>query len=107
MATSKWKGKSGKEYTFGVYDSDSVPDDLPSGGGNYIFVKRGADSKTALYIGETGNLKGRPVGPKHEKWSCAEDRGMNKVHIRRLSDQEVRKEVEADLLADRNPPCNG
>ncbi len=106
MATSKWPGKSGKEYIFEVYDSGSVPDSLPSGGGNYIFVKQGEGSKKALYIGRTGNFKTRPVGPGHEKWSCAKGEGLNKVHVRREADENERKRIENDLLARRDPPCN-
>ena len=101
--TVKWRGKSGKDYTYWVRPRDSDWKDEP---GNYIFAKLIDGRWSAIYIGETSSLKDR-LGTQHEKWSCGLRNGMTHIHAHTSSSiKSARTAEESDLLANRNPPCN-
>ena len=103
--TVKWIGASGESYTYWVHP---VGEDFKDEPGNYIFAKVVGGKWSAIYIGETASLKKRPLGPGHEKWNCAERNGVTHIHAHTTpGGVAARQDEESDLLANRNPPCNG
>lgn len=100
-----WTGASGTQYVYSVYSLNTNWNDVP---GNYIFARQVTGGWTAIYIGETESFKRRPLGPGHEAWDCARRHHMTHVHARtNTGGTAARRREETDLLANRNPPCNG
>lgn len=101
--TVKFKGTSGKEYTYYVHPKDTSFVDKP---GNYCFGKRNGQSIVPLYFGETESLKARPNG-NHERADCAAAQGWNVTCAHTSSDSKtVRCAEETDLRTAYDPPCN-
>ena len=105
MASFNWRGKSGTVYVFDEYVL--IDGTFPNTSGVYIFVREAPNStRTALYVGETGNLDTR-LTSNHEKLPCAQQNGGGTyVHIRDGGSQSDRRAVEADLIGSLNPSCN-
>lgn len=100
-----WYGRSGTGYTYTVYAPDGNWNDVP---GNYIFARTTPGGWEAIYIGETDSFKNRPMGPGHAKWDCAKRHRVTHIHAHTNNGgQAARRGEEADLLASRNPACNG
>ena len=101
--TILWQGASGKQYEYWISPLGMSFVDEP---GNYIFVKETSPNNwIPIYIGETDSLKNRLAD--HEKLLCVRRNGGTHIHAHTTSgSQQVRKEEEADLLANWDPPCN-
>lgn len=103
--TVTWTGKSGKEYTFNRYGDT---DNFKAIGGIYIFTKQLNNNRwRAIYVGQTGDLSTR--FDSHHAAKCIKREGA--THICTLTSgmgkEKDRLAVEADLLANMSPPCNG
>ena len=96
-----WQGKSGKGYSYQVYNLNTDWNDAP---GNYIFAKKVPAGWAPIYIGETTSFKKRIPG--HEKWPCVRRYGATHIHAHTNADAKARKDEEKDLLARFDPPCN-
>ena len=102
MTTENWAGKSGATYTYNIFPIDESFPEMP---GNYIFARGNGDTWTALYIGETGNLKNR-LGPQHEKWDCVIQNGATHIHAHAsLPSESTRKLEEQDLIDQYSQVC--
>lgn len=93
-----WSGKSGKKYTFTVFDNTAEFNEID---GNYIFAKRIGNVWYAIYIGE-GNLKLRTKDCEH--LAAAKHCGFTHYHAHANINEKLRKEEEADLI-EGNPEC--
>ena len=98
-----FRGKSGKQYPFGVYTKDSTFTDDKNLGAVYIFSKDGHKMEP-LYIGETNELGTRMA--HHEKWECVEQHGCTHICIMYSPHIRDRKEAETDLRNNYDTPCN-
>jgi hypothetical protein len=104
MATqAKWKGKSGTEYTFNVYQMDGKWNPVP---GVYIFSVVENGYWQPIYIGQCVSFQER-ISSAHHKWSDALRRGATHVHAMHCDlGEAARRSIEADLLARHTTPCN-
>lgn len=89
-----WKGKSGQNYEFGVFDINFVFN--PNQVGNYIFAKRTLLQWEAVYIGE-GDIKERTES--HKRDGCVIRKGATHIHAHLNNNEKFRKSEEYDLLA--------
>lgn len=100
-----WRGLSGMTYEYEAYEvGEHSWLEVP---GNYIFARINAASGrwSALYIGETSNLKDRITN--HDKWDCARSHGVTHIHAHTTGlSQQKRQSEEQDLIALHTPPCN-
>jgi len=102
------KGRSGNTYSFDVYLANtSWADGVAC---VYYVSKRtpnpnGGFTHTAIYVGETENVRQRFEG--HHKQSCFSRHGYTAISIHRVSGgAQARRDIESDLIAKQNPPCN-
>lgn len=99
-----WKGDSGKEYKYWIYDlEDTTHDAVPA---NYIFAKKTKPSFYApIYIGETEDISER--FDNHHKMPCIFKNGATHLCTHTSStEKKVRCAEEADLISNYNPVCN-
>jgi hypothetical protein len=101
-----YHGASGVLYKFTVHPWGTV---FKAVGAVYCVTKRtpksdGGGSHDLIYIGETGDLSER--FDAHHKAACMERHGANCICIHVERDVQVRLRMEADLLAEHDPPCN-
>lgn len=108
LGTVVFEGKSGNKYTFDVYEWGTP---FKEGDAAVYFVtKRAKDADgtfrlTSIYVGETGNLANR--FDNHHKQNCFNENGVNCVCILGETNEDTRLKIEADLIDNYNPPCNG
>lgn len=100
-------GKSGTKYSFGVYPYAT---DWKEIGAIYVVTKRtvrpdGSGTHSFIYVGRTDNLKERHAS--HHKSHCFEANGANCLCVHVEAAESKRQEIEADILAAHNWPCNG
>ncbi|MCY4417920.1 MAG: hypothetical protein OXE87_16665 [Chloroflexi bacterium] len=101
MAT--WRGKSGQTYEYTV---QSATENIPQGGGNYIFIRLEGNTWYPLYIGETQNFVARLSA--HDKIPCARQNGLNEIHYHTHNgNEQARRAEEQDLLQNYRTVCNG
>ncbi len=91
-----WKGQSGKQYVFTVYDKKQKFNQVD---GNYIFAKQTLGTWFAVYIGE-GDLQSRTQDEEHLK--CAESKGFTHYHVHVNKNEKERKAEESDLILGNN-----
>jgi len=98
-----FKGDSGKEYKYWIYDLDDTHDAAPA---NYIFVKETKTNYyTPIYIGETEDISER--FDNHHKMPCIrQNRATHLCTHMSSSEKKVRCAEEADLISNYNPVCN-
>lgn len=99
-------GKSGKKYLFNIYSTDTS---FQATGAIYLFTKRklATDKKhyhTLIYCGITGDLSER--FNNHHKDHCIEKNGANCICTMSIEKEEMRKQIEADILKAKNCACN-
>ena len=99
--TVTFTGGSGKKYEFTAYLAGT---NFKAIAAVYIFTKQVGSSYTRLYIGQTDNLDERISN--HEKWPCVRRHGVNTICVLVTSGAFSRLQIESDLLALGNPPCN-
>ncbi len=78
-------------------------------GAVYLFTKRklAIDKKyyhTMIYCGISGDLSAR--FNNHHKDQCIEKNDANCICIIFIADEEMRKQIEADILKAKNCACN-
>ena len=99
-------GTSGTKYRFEAYAFGTTFKAL---GAVYIFtvrtVKDGKGSHDPIYIGQTGDLSER--FDDHHKAKCIKSKNPTCICIHLNDSDKSRLAIETDLLANRNPPCNG
>lgn len=104
MSTVTWTGKSGRTYDFTLYPIGTT---FKAVAAVYIFTKETSNRRWApIYIGETSDLSQR--FDNHHAMPCIKRNGATHicVYTEGMSDLRRRKAVEADLLANYDPPCN-
>ena len=107
LGTITFKGKSGNEYSFNAYPIDT---EFKAIGTVYFITKRtekadGTGTHTRIYVGQTEDLSER--FDNHHKQDCFDRNNANCICIYSESDEDQRLEIEADLIDNYNPPCNG
>jgi hypothetical protein len=103
--TVNWKGASGSQYTYSVFELGTSFKDLP---GNYGFAKRNSNGLAVpAYVGETGSLADRLNQGNHEKLPCVRGQGADLVcvHVNQQGRQS-RLDEETDLRNAWKPACN-
>jgi hypothetical protein len=100
-------GSSGRSYTFFIYALGANFKALP---GLYVFTKAslrldGGSNHQILYVGQTGDLSSRFTD--HHKQDCVDRRGCTHICVMVETIEKNRLLIEADLVANYNPPCNG
>ena len=98
-----WEGRSGNQYEFEVYTSDTTFNDVSA---VYIFARYNTQERTwtPLYIGESGELGTRIAN--HEKWPCVRRHGVTHIHVHQVIGASNRMEIETDLINRWSPVCN-
>jgi hypothetical protein len=107
LSTLSLGAQSGRSYAFEVYPSGTTFKPL---GAVYAVGKRfpagdGTYTQNVLYIGETADLSER--FDDHHKAECFKSREANCINILLEGNHDTRLQIEADLIAKQNPPCNG
>lgn len=100
-------GESGQTYDFDVYSSSVTFNDNIAC--VYYISKRvakkdGTGDHTAIYVGETKNIKDRLS--THHKQSCFDQHNYNAVSIHKEKSEDRRTSIETDLIKAISPPCN-
>ena len=94
-----WQGKSGRRYTYSVYDIDRIPNaDVE---GNYIFAKVVRNRWVPVYIGE-GILQDRRSAAIRD--DCVVRNGSTHFHVH-LNPNRPDRLHEQDDLIDSHPEC--
>lgn len=111
-------GKSGKMYAFNMceYDTmeaiDKACENFTSAG-IYVFAYRykklGDDTNwyNLKYIGETEDYSKRDYSNHHKKDEIVKSNANAWGYYKTSVSEKDRKEIESDLIANYNPPCNG
>ena len=90
-----WKGASGKEYTFWIYE---LPANLRSGhDGNYIYCKVENNLWVPIYVGQ-GDLGDRSDIDSHHQSPCLRIKGATHFHCHKNARLADRRAEEKDLL---------
>jgi hypothetical protein len=93
--TCVWTGRSGKTYTYYVWQRH--PDVAPDQKGNYIYAKQNAQNQwVPVYIGE-GDLSVRCSQDHHQR-ECIDLKRATAVHMHTNADNNARWAEESDLL---------
>ena len=91
----EWTGKSGRTYTFFIYELPCTFD--PNRPGNYIYAKQSsAGTWTPIYIGE-GDLNDRATN--HPQAHSIRQKGATHFHCHKNASERARLGKVADLLA--------
>ena len=102
IGVTSMTGKSGKEYAFNVYPGDMRFNDFIPG--VYYISKQVDDASSAIYLGESDNVD--LTLRKHDKQSCFEEHGYNRVAFYKNASREVRESVIEDLSPTLDLACN-
>ena len=103
LGTITLTGKSGNAYDFNIYDRET---DFKAIGAVYVMSKVNSSNRYAIiYVGQTGDLSDRPLN--HHKTKCFDKNGADKVHVHAEDGEKKRLAIEADLIENYNPTCNG
>ncbi len=92
-----WRGGSGQQYTYSVYDLDFVP--AADQDGNYVFAKEIQNGWEAVYIGQ-GDMKTRRAAHLNE--GCVTRNGATHFHGHLNRTESAGLAEESDML-DGNP----
>ncbi|WP_432799981.1 GIY-YIG nuclease family protein [Poriferisphaera sp. WC338] len=106
-STITFTGKSQESHECQVHPLNrDWPDGIPA---VYFIIRltNSGDSfkQTLLYIGETQDLKQRFLN--HHKDECYNKNNANMICILEVNNEEKRFEIEQDMIAAYQPPCNG
>ena len=102
-----FRGRSGTEYTFGVYLMDTS---FNEDGAVYFVTRRyqkpeGGYTHDPIYVGQTEDLSTR--FDDHHKQSCFDRKNANCVCAYVENSESKRFDIEDDLIQNYVPPCNG
>jgi hypothetical protein len=112
----KVEGKSGKKYSFKIYEIeekleslDGLCSEFKKVGGLYIFTKRHETdtnqySHTRIYCGKTKDLSER--FDDHHKEECIMENNPNCICIMQENDEKEREAIETYILENKNFLCN-
>lgn len=96
-------GASGTRYSFYVFDLNTQF--KPSGGVYAVTRSSGGQTHQVIYVGQSGDLSER--FDTHHKADCFRRHGSNHICAMVERNEKTRLDIEADLIAAYNPPCNG
>ena len=102
-----WQGASGRWYSFDVARAKREWDQV---GGVYMFVKPNEypsgewGGPIVLYIAKTNDFA-RAL-ERHDMWAAADQLGAKEVHILPINDDQLRLQVERDLIEAQVPYLN-
>lgn len=102
MHLVRFTGESGRIYDFRLF---RIGDELPKRAGVYVFTKTKPDGKWgAIYFGETSDLSER--FDDHDAMACIVRNDATHLGIHPRVSANARRDIEADLLASHQAPCN-
>ena len=98
------KGVSGTQYPMEVYPWNTS---FKAVGGVYMVLRKQFTngSYDPLYVGETGDLSER--FDSHHKQYCFDQNHKSHIAVMVENSQARRLTIEADLVNNYHPPCNG
>jgi excinuclease UvrABC nuclease subunit len=98
------KGASGQTYDFWAYPWNTT---LRAEGGVYLVLKKNHVNGNygLIYVGQTSNLSER--FDDHHKKHCFDRHGKTHIAARLENSERSRLLVEADLIQNYRPNCNG
>lgn len=117
LGTLVLTGESGQSYTFKIYGYDTMAsiDDAVKDfakAGLYVFANKHSrpnDNRNWFrvnYIGETEDYSKRDYSNHHKKDSIESENSNTWGYCVLTVSAQKRKDIEADLIAKYNPPCN-
>jgi hypothetical protein len=93
--TINWKGASGREYKYYIWELPANFD--PNQDGNYIYSRLNENNRwVPIYIGQ-GDLKDRT--DNHHQATCIKRKGAAHIHVHLNAREQDRLAEERDLLA--------
>jgi hypothetical protein len=102
-ATLTLAGASGAKYNFEVFRLDTSFNPVAA---VYAVTRRDSNGQhTVVYIGQTRNLPER--FDDHHKEMCFRRHSANCICVHGEGSERRRLAIEADLIANYAPPCNG
>ncbi|HZQ11475.1 MAG TPA: hypothetical protein VFB31_01550 [Pseudolabrys sp.] len=103
IGTITLTGASKKTYEFTIYKREQ---EFLAVGAVYVMSKLTTELRyRIIYVGQTSDLSERPLN--HHKTDCFDEHGADHLLIHSEANEKKRLEIEADLIAAYNPPCNG
>ncbi len=100
--TINWTGKSGKNYSYNIYQIGTEFNEVPA---NYVFMQETKPGYfKPIYFGITNNLANR--FDNHEKMPCIKKNQATHIGVHQNKNESDRKSQESDLLANYNTACN-
>lgn len=107
IATVTFNGESGKAYKLEAYNFDTSFNQVAA---VYVVSRRykntnGGYSHDVIYIGQTENLQERFAN--HHKTNCFRNNNANAICVLQEGSEQVRLNIESDLVRNYKPPCNG
>ena len=107
LGTVSFNGASGKKYEFNAYQwGTSFKEDYSV---VYFVTKRSKNledgySHKRIYVGQTEDISTR--FDNHHKHDCFVQHKANCICVHGEQDEDIRLEIEQDLIDNYNPPCN-
>jgi len=95
-------GESGTQYEFQIFPWGTSFNRVAA---VYLVLKKQPNQYTVLYVGETEDLKER--FENHHKQGCFDRNGKTHIGVLQEGIGTRRLRIEADLVANYNPTCNG
>ena len=86
------------------YTAVTIGSLLPAEAGNYVVSQQGSAGHTAIYAGESSNIRERFVD--HDKKSCFEKQGATHISYRVNNSAESRRQEEKAIRDKYKPVCN-
>src|SRR5262249_48067992 len=102
-----WQGASGRWYEFDVARAKRAWEQV---GGIYMFVKptdaplEGWGGPIILYLAKTNDFSA--ALERHDMWRAADQLGAKEIHLLQIHDDQLRLQVERDLLEAQVPILN-
>ncbi len=102
-----WQGASGRWYEFDVARAARA---WEQSGGVYMFVKphnaqeREWGGPICLFVARTTDFA--QTLARHDMWQAAQHLGAQEVHLLSIADENLRMQVEKDLLGAQTPILN-
>lgn len=102
-----WQGASGRWYEFDVARAKRAWD---TAGGLYMFVKPGVgqhlegSGPVILFLAKTPDFS--QALASHNMWAAAQQLGAAEIHLIHVENEQLRAQVELDLLEAQAPILN-
>ncbi len=106
MEKCNWKAKSGRGYSFDVYQINTQFNDVNC---VYIYTKIVNGEWRCIYVGQTSQLKARlaqHINSSSESDKCIQRSGATHIHVLVVNTEKDRLSIETDLRNSYSWSCN-